>query len=123
MPPEASSQPGLQDPSLPDTSGILTFQRGTPPDTLHLLQGPALLTPTAEAQGGVRDSSIDPGALQSLVGGSQATNLPPAADQNYGLRGNNTVIWSDNRGTWKSDPPGDACMLQSKAQINADSCN
>lgn len=120
---EVSSQPGLQDPSLPGATGILSLQQANPSETLNLLQGPSQLSPNADIQGGVLGSSINPVALESLVGGVHARNFPQPADQSYGPRGNNSIVWSDNRGTWKSDPPNNACMLQSTSQMNSDSCN
>jgi hypothetical protein len=119
----ASSQPGLQNPSLPDASGVLSLQQGNPSETLNLLQGPSQLSTTADVQGGTLGSYTNPVAVDSLVGGVDARNFPQPAEQSYGPRGNNSIVWSDNRGTWKSDPPGDACMLQSTSQIKSDSCN
>lgn len=73
---EVSSQPGLQDPSLPGATGILSLQQANPSETLNLLQGPSQLSPNADIQGGVLGNSINPVALESLVGGVHARNFP-----------------------------------------------
>ncbi len=120
---EANSQQGLQIPSLPDPGGILSLQQVTPPETLNLLQVPTQLSPTTDSQGGALGGSINPVVLESLVGGVDVSSFPQPTDQSHGPRRNNPVVWSDNRGVWKSNPPGDACMLLSSTQINSDSCN
>jgi hypothetical protein len=77
---------------------------------------------------GFQATAVDPlmGTPASSFGGLvqvEAIRFPQSTEQSVSIKPTSTVVWSDNRGTWKSEPPGTACLLQSTSSMNTDSCN
>ena len=55
-------------------------------------------------------------------GGKLVESVVNVPDRTLSNKSDGSTIWSDNRGTWKSDAAVGICMLQSKAGVNSDPC-
>lgn len=115
---EVRSQPRIENSRLAVPSIILSLQQ-SPLETLSLLQG---LSQPDHFSGAV-DILVNSGTPRPEIGGIHSMNLTQSQIQNINLKHSSTVVWSDNRGTWKSDPPGGTCMLLSISHINSEPCN
>jgi hypothetical protein len=112
-----------QELGMSDPSGLASLQPGNPLNTLSLLQAPSFHSTTQDSMSGPQAGGLDGSSLGSALSGPSAIGFSEVTEPIRGLKSSNAVVWSDNRGTWKSEPPGDACMLQSSSSINANSCN
>ena len=63
------------------------------------------------------------GALTDVQGQMDAIRKSLDSVQSPNTRPSNVVVWSDNHGIWKSEPPATACMLQATSTDNIQACN
>jgi hypothetical protein len=72
-----------------------------------------VLAPLINPQGSLTDVQGQMDAIRKSLDSVQSPNTRPS----------NVVVWSDNHGIWKSEPPAIACMLQATSTDNSQPCN